>query len=190
MVTACDEFNNRASAGKKETITRNKEKKQKRYLNDTVRNLHRRFCSEKGIISYSAFRKFKAFWVVESMKRDTCACKKCENIKLKVRALDRLGEVSTQDPSVLLSQIRCSINSQSCMYNECKLCRSKHVVFTEKVDNGAEVTWFQWISKTEKRVTRQANGNDKTFTVRVVVKERISGTVESLKEKLHYITLH
>ena len=179
-----EDINSRASAGKRETITRNKDKKHKRYLNDTIKNLHKKFCAEKGIISYSAFRKFKPFWVVESVERDTCACKKCENIKLKVRALHRLGELCTQDPSVLLSQIRCSVNSQSCMYNECKLCRNKHVVFTDSVASGVESTWFQWISKTDKRIRKQANGSEKTFNVHIVVKERIAGTVESLKDTL------
>jgi len=58
------DINSRARAGKNETITRNKEKKQKRYLHDTVRNLHEKFCIEKGMISYSAFCKPKVFWVV------------------------------------------------------------------------------------------------------------------------------
>jgi hypothetical protein len=180
-----EDINSRASAGKNETITRNKDKKQKRYLSDTVKNLHKKFCVQKGKMSYSSFRKFRPFWVVESMERDTCACKKCENVKLKVKALHRLGELCTQDPSVLLSQIRCSPNSQSCMYNECKLCRSKCVVFTDNARNAAEVTWFQWISKTDKRTRMQAGGSEKTFTVRVVAKERIVGTIECLKKSLH-----
>jgi len=179
-----EDINSRASAGKKETVTRNKEKKQKRYLNDTLKNLHKKFCAEKGMISYSAFCKFRPFWVVQSVERDTCACKKCENVKLKVRALHKLGELCTQDPSVLLSQIRCSVNSQSCMYNECKLCRNKSVTFTDNATNDAKASWFQWISKAEKRVRREADGNEKTFNVRVVVKERTVGTIESLKDGL------
>ena len=180
-----EDINSRASAGKNETITRNKEKKQKRYLNDTVRNLHKKFCTEKGMISYSAFRKLKPFWVVPAVERDTCACKKCENIKLKVRALHRLGELCTQDPSVLLSEIRCSVSSQSCMYNECKLCCTKRVLFTGCATDTEEVTWFQWISRRDERVARQADGSDKIYNVRIVVKDRMVGTVESLKDSLH-----
>jgi len=89
-----EDINSRESAGKKR-ITRNKEKKQKRYLSDTIKNLHKKFSAEKGMISYSAFLKLKPFWVVESLERDTCACKKCENVKLKARALQRLGALAT-----------------------------------------------------------------------------------------------
>ncbi len=38
--------NSRLTAGKSQTITRNKIKKQKRFLNDTLRNLHRKFLIE------------------------------------------------------------------------------------------------------------------------------------------------
>jgi hypothetical protein len=178
------DINSHASAGRKETIMRNKEKKQKRYLNDTVKNIHKKFCREMGPISYTAFRKLKPFWIVQSVDRNTCACKKCHNIKLKVYALHRLGELSTQDVAVLLSTIKCSIASQSCMYNECKLCRSKCLAFSEKIANDSETSWFEWVAKTERRTQRQPDGSNKTFIVHVVVKSRISEAVKTLKERL------
>lgn len=179
-----EDINSRASAGKNETITRNKERKQKRYLCDSIKNLHKKFCVEKGPISYSSFRKRKPFWVVQAIERDTCACKKCENIKLKVKALHRLGELNTQDVAVLLAEVRCSLDSHSCMYNECKLCRSKSVSFTKTLSDSLEISWSEWISKTDKRVRQQADGIEKIFVVHIVVKERITLTVNALKERL------
>ena len=167
-----EDIHSRATAGKNETITRNKEKKQKRYLNGTVKALHKTFCAKRGPISYSAFRKLKPFWVVESVDRDTCACKKCENIKLKIAALHRLGEISTSNVIDLLLQITCSVDNQSCMYSQCNLCRSKSVVFSENLTNDSPVTWFEWIAKTEKRSRRQADGSDKSFIVHIVTKEK------------------
>lgn len=38
--------NSRLCPGKKDTITRNKDKRQKRYLNDSLLNLHKEFCLE------------------------------------------------------------------------------------------------------------------------------------------------
>jgi len=46
---------------KKETVTRNEVKKPKRYLNDSIKNLHKNFCQDNVLVSYSAFRKLKPF---------------------------------------------------------------------------------------------------------------------------------
>ena len=75
-----EDINSRASAGRNETITRNGDKKQKRYLNDNIKILHSKFCKDIGPISYNAFRMLKPFWVVTAVDRETCACKKCENV--------------------------------------------------------------------------------------------------------------
>ena len=42
-----DDSNSRASAGKRETITHKKDKRLKRYFNNSVKNLHKKFCTEK-----------------------------------------------------------------------------------------------------------------------------------------------
>ena len=72
------------------------------------------------------------------------------------------------------------MDSQSCMYNEC----NKSVSLTEIVSGAVEISWFGWISETEKRVRQQADGNEKTFVVHTVVKERITQTANALKERL------
>lgn len=44
----------RATAGKKETVTKFSVKKQKSYLLDTMKNLHRKFLEERGRCSYAS----------------------------------------------------------------------------------------------------------------------------------------
>lgn len=58
--------NSRLCPGKKDTITRNKDKRQKRYLNDSLLNLHKEFCLEFPHIkkSYASFCRFRPFWIV------------------------------------------------------------------------------------------------------------------------------
>ncbi|KAF9415659.1 hypothetical protein HW555_006758 [Spodoptera exigua] len=58
-----DDENSRLCSGKKECITRNKVRKQKRYISDTLVNLHEKFLKTSSYtISYSAFCKMRPFW--------------------------------------------------------------------------------------------------------------------------------
>lgn len=60
-----DDENSRLTAGRKETITRRKLKKQIRLLNDTLLNLHKTFINRSGLnISYETFRRHRPFWVI------------------------------------------------------------------------------------------------------------------------------
>jgi len=171
-----EDINSRASAGKSETITRNKVKKQKRYLNDSIKNLHKKFCLEKVSVSYCAFRKLKPFWVVRLEERDTCACRKCENLKFKICALHRLGEISTIDVVDCLKQINCSIDNQKCMYRQCSTCSSNAAKFAHRTPPESTVSWWAWTNKSEERVRRQANGQEVKFTVRITLKQKQIGT--------------
>lgn len=56
-----DDAHSRMASGKKESFTRHKVKKQKRYLNDTMKNLHKEFirAHPSMVIGYSTFRKLK-----------------------------------------------------------------------------------------------------------------------------------
>lgn len=58
--------NSRTTTGKKETITRHKIKKQKRYLCYSLMNLHAKYNSKNphNSLSYSFFCKLKPFWVL------------------------------------------------------------------------------------------------------------------------------
>lgn len=86
--------NSRLTAGKKQTITRRRIRKQKRFLNATLRNLHRRFLSEHPLvrISYSLFCRMRPFWVVTPTltDRETCLCKTHENLSFLVEKLHSL----------------------------------------------------------------------------------------------------
>ncbi|KAJ8710641.1 hypothetical protein PYW08_009156 [Mythimna loreyi] len=80
----------RPSAGKKETRTFKNQKKQKRYLLDTMKNLHKKFKRVTGsTICYTTFIKYKPFYVVKPRlaDRDTCVCKVHANMNLKFIAL-------------------------------------------------------------------------------------------------------
>lgn len=77
--------NSRITAGKKETITKNKKRMQKRILVQSMRTLHQKFRMEhpEVPISYSEFCKKQPFWIVKPTikDRDTCLCKIHANLQ-------------------------------------------------------------------------------------------------------------
>lgn len=71
----------RIITGKKNTKTANKIKRQRRVLQDTLKNLHRKYESENHPkVSYATFCRLRPFWVTEPREtdRETCLCKKHE----------------------------------------------------------------------------------------------------------------
>lgn len=82
-----DNSNSSPAAANKEFISRHKIKKQKRYLLDTLKNLHKKFLQiAPFVISYTGFNRLRPFWVVHPTlsNRETCACVIHENMDLKI----------------------------------------------------------------------------------------------------------
>lgn len=82
--------NTRLMAGKRDVITRNKIKKQKRLLNESLGNLYKKFIAENTCqISYATFCRLKPFWVLQPsvVKHDTCLCVLHDNLKFIVEKL-------------------------------------------------------------------------------------------------------
>ncbi|KAL0821918.1 hypothetical protein ABMA28_005315 [Loxostege sticticalis] len=173
----------RASAGKKETKTYKKQKHQKRYLLDTMSDLHKKFKEETGIkASINTFRRHRPFYVVKPRlsDRETCVCKIHANIEFKFQALQKLKVLN---PGVklmdMLEEIVCDKKSKECMYSECNICKTATVTynFTQRGRND-NVTWFEW---TTKEVEYQKN-NETKKTKKIVI--------ESKTEKLEILLSH
>lgn len=84
-----DDNNSRLSADKKEYIKRGGMTKQKRYLSDTLINLHRKLLNTHNrALGYSTFCKNRPFWVVypKESNRNTCSCIVHINMDLLVKS--------------------------------------------------------------------------------------------------------
>lgn len=114
--------NSRLTAGKSQTITRGKIKKHKRFLNDTMKNLHRKFLLESpnNSVCYSLFCRMRPFWVVQPSiaDRETCLCKVHENLCYLVEKLHSLRLIGSTDLEKMAESICCDSNLKDCMYNE------------------------------------------------------------------------
>lgn len=102
-----DDADSRMAAGEKECITRQKvKKKQKRYLNDSMKNLHKAFLRTHPtmFIGYSPFCRLKPFWVraMNVTDRDTCKCMICGNMEFLADCLHRIGTLAQKSLTYLL----------------------------------------------------------------------------------------
>ena len=150
------EDNSRMSPGKKETITRNKIKKQKMYLNDNIDELHKKFkaLNPSYKMSYSSFCKLRPFWTVKARvsERDTCMCVVHENMNLLVCALHDNNIIQQNTSTKLLSSITCDKWSSNCLLRKCDSCSESEVIFNN-VKKNDPIYYYEWKNVKEKRIS-------------------------------------
>ena len=172
----------RMTAGKKQTVTRNKNKQQKRFLNDSIKNLYVKFMAENTDIklSCSTFRRLKPFWVVcpKETDRDTCQCRMHENLQYLVTKLKEEHVIAADCLESVVESVVCNVNSKSCMYNECAKCRDNRLP-VESHDQNAETSWTQWKVVTESRNIKK-RGQNEIKAVTLTVKEMQTGFLSDL----------
>ena len=170
----------RMTGGKKDTITRKKQKRQKRFLLEPVSKLHKVFQKEYQHmkISRAAFARFKPFWVQRPSirDRDTCLCTPHENLRLMYEKLKVLKLIIDKTLSETIAKTVCDVSNKSCMYSECSDCCKNQPTFeTSEYSDDHITSWWNW-----QQVTHiVANGK----RVRRTVKKRVSGSIAELKNK-------
>ena len=110
----------------KEYITRNKIKHQKRFLSDTLRNLHKKFQMETGyIIGYLTFCRLKPFWVVKQSAEDrnTVKCIIHANMEFIVNKLKYEKLINCSTVTDVTDEICCNRYKSDCLLRKC-ICKS------------------------------------------------------------------
>ncbi|XP_064613992.1 uncharacterized protein LOC135477727 [Liolophura sinensis] len=178
-----EDVNSTPSAGKRETITRNKLKMQKRYLSDSMLNLFEKFKAEHPNVdvSYTTFTRLRPFYVVlpSVHLRDTVTCKIHHNFEFKATKLHSLGVLVHCDPLNVIKDIVCSTKQKNCMYQQCEKCREKlgdMYKNIEKKSSDEVVTYYEWQNCYEDRVSAQG----KQISVKVVKKVQQRATIAAL----------
>ena len=170
--------NSRMAAGKRETKTENKVKRQKRLLTDSIKNLHVKFLAENPTckVSYTLFSRLRPFWVVQPTEHDrqTCLCKLHENTQFATSKLNALHVLSTGNPDELVKLVTCNVNSKNCMYGQCDTCREPVLPFSH-VDLNAKTTWKRWVTTRENRTIK-----DESKQIMITAKEETEGSVGDL----------
>lgn len=142
--------NSRASAGKKEVVSKKGKKEQKRYLLHSIKVLHQKYKSEGGVASETLFRRHRPFFCVHPRvsSRLTTACKPCANFNLMIK--------KAKDHKMV------------------EICSDSQVAFKDFTP-GDSVSWQQWEVVKEER---QIKGEKKVVRIPRLVE--VSGTKESL----------
>lgn len=172
----------RVCPGKKDTVTKNKIKKQKRLLNKPLKLLHKDFIrSTSKPISYALFCKMKPFWIRQPdvNKRDTCLCTLCENGELLVKKLKQIDIIQENSVYALSKSLCCDDDlKEDCLERKCSKCKQKFINLNQ-FNNEDLITYHKWCTKTEiVLVSGKEKQCKKTF------KNKINSTKEHLVNDL------
>lgn len=166
----------RATAGKKEYRTFKKVKRQKRYLLDKLRNLHKKFVSDVCKISFSTFKKYRPFYVLPPKIKDceSCACLKHSNMQFMIDTLGSIGVLKHDGLNDLISSLVCDSMSKNCMYGDCEDCSTNKIDYGD-FDLTKKTSWFAWVLK-----EHEYGEGDKKKKTKRMMKIKKEGTVEDL----------
>ncbi|XP_035269106.1 uncharacterized protein LOC118225154 [Anguilla anguilla] len=169
----------RLTTGKKNTVTVQKVKKQRRLLCDSLLNLHKKFVSEHGEqISYAFFCRQRPFWVVtpNEQDRETCQCKSHENLQFMADTLYRLGLSESKHLDDMVDSTVCNNVAKSCAYGECQECRLTTYPLTKSPSNGV-VNLTQWCLE---KIDHSKPGEESEKTSTITVKKKVPITEDEL----------
>lgn len=175
----------RQAPGKKECLLQDKEQIQKRYLNASLREIHKRFMEETNIvISYSTFCKYKPINIKmpKVSMRDTCACIIHENLNLLVAECKKFG-ITDYHNSESLSFSQCCLKAkEACLARTCENCKDKGIVLKlDKIDPTQVKSFCQWKSKSE---IRKSEKTGEMINVKLTLKESEEAPVQEICDLL------
>ena len=102
------------TAGRHETVTKDKIKIQRRYLKDTIVNLYKMYneSNPQFKVSRATFYKAKPFWVLKPKvdNRETVECQRCSNLQFMVNILNTSGTNSCLEQT---AYSHCSVNRRA-----------------------------------------------------------------------------
>lgn len=182
--------NSKLSPGKKDTITFQGKKKQKRYLTNTLERLHIQYITETNIqMSYYTFTKYCPFYIVapKVSERDTCLCVLHENFNLMTAKLKLLNVLSEKTNDEIVASVCCN-KTYECMNRLCSSCLDKVPKFSE-FDNSDTIIYQQWQHVVETRIIK---GKEKDIhrTVKVSVKSTIKDLIQAFLDALPKMLQH
>ncbi len=120
---------------------------QKRFLMDTLKNLHKKYLLEnpRKSVSYSLFCRFQPYWVVQPTlsDRETCLCKLQENLGFVAQKLCSIKLLNTPDLSTLMVELCCDQSNKECMFNDCVNCKNKDFPLLREYEGSTQVEYVQ-----------------------------------------------
>lgn len=159
----------------------------KRFLTDTMENLHKKFLSENPNlnVSRSQFFKLRPFWIMRPRitDRETCACKIHENFTSKVQKLHQIGVTNTMSTTDLVALSVCDKENIECMYGRCEACKDRTFpVVVDPTTKNNTVSWSEWVTRSTPMTKKLQNGTTTGFEMKITGLEKKVATIEKLVE--------
>lgn len=147
----------RLCPGKRDTVTKNKCKMQKRFLNDTLKNLYHTFSKQFPAVSvtYPTFCKLRPFWIIspDVKNRNTCMCILHENVSLLIKKLKNLEMIEERSYEDIINRLCCENQNERCMERKCDKCILKKLNL-KNFDPEDTINYEKWSTKREKVVVK------------------------------------
>lgn len=180
-----EDSNSRLCPGKNDVVTRKKEKKQKRLLSATMKELHGKFLKLHPDISYAAFCKCRPFWIVypSVTNRNTCLCVTCSNFEFLVKKLHTLKIIKENSGVKLLQDICCQSDGEMCLFRKCNACANKLVCY-EDFELDEDSSYTQWKTVKEPYIDSKGNAKSAQKVKAVEIPCKIADIVNLLEASL------
>nr|CAH7768591.1 unnamed protein product [Callosobruchus chinensis] len=181
-----NDFHSKMCLGKKDYCRKNKTIKQKRYLCDTMRNLHKEFsiCHPEIPVSYSFWCKNRPFWIVprKITSRDTCGCTCCFNMALLVQSLQRMEVFAEGNVSDVIGAFCCEQKTAKCLLRERMQCKENNIIY-KPYETTQIGHFFKWTTKKECFLTKNLKQRSYIKPLREIIIEFEASVTKFLKHK-------
>lgn len=184
-----DDINSRNTAGKKQCVKKFGVTKQKRFLLDSVKKLHKKFLEENPNIriSYVTFARLRPFWVyLPRDDRDTCGCTVHTNMDLLISSLRKKGIVDITNFQNMLDILCCDKYNLKCVSRTCQICKNKVIPYNE-FSNDQEIEYYEW-GRDKKKVGQKEINITKKFKRRTQIRNLILKLEDSLPKFFSHTT--
>lgn len=166
-----------------------KEKRQKKLLLYTVKELHKKWkkensqlCTLPGLTFFRSMKPKEFVSAGDPGTHNMCVCAIHENVKLKIYAL-KTG-LTYRD---FLAKTVCNVDEKDCMLRQCTKCPKKSVFidFLKDllVNNDSTVTFNNW-------TTKNADGSKSTVMNLQKISQPLSSFIEELTNDLYKLSIH
>ena len=162
--------------GKKDFVVVDKQKVQKRYLNDTMSALYPKFAASSSVVvSFSTFCQYRPKHVVtpKFTGRDTCLCVHCENFKYLVKSLKDAKVISEKSREEVFSTLCCDSGNKNCLLRTCSECASKKIIY-DATDKDAKLHYEKWVSCKKEMLNKPAS------FMKITKKDKVEATVQQV----------
>lgn len=187
------DINSRNCPGKREFVRKGKMSMQKRFLNDTLKNLHKKYliAHPNSDLGYATFCANRPFWIQQMSvtDRETCKCIHHANFEFLVDSLFTNNVLNEKTTADVIRSICCEKKAK-CLLRTCECCKEFKVTFKDFVST-EPTFYFKWGSTKETYFDKRSNQyKTATRNLKQKIECQLQDVVLSFKKQLPKFLIH